>query len=73
MELNIVDNIGVGVGVGVGTSSSTNVYNIGARTSSSSNNHLNSNAFDDCFRNKEEDKDNKVVFSLHDTPIDCLF
>ena len=61
--LNIVDNIGVGPG----TSSSTNVSNIGAGTSSSTND------FDDCFRNNEGDKGNEGVFSLHDTPTDCLF
>jgi len=69
LELNIVDNIGVGVG----TTSSTNVYNIGAGTSSSSNNPLEGNDFDDCFRNNEGDKGNEGVFSLHDTPIYCLF
>jgi len=69
LELNIVDNIGVGPG----TSSSTNVPNIGAGTSSSSNNPLDGNDFDDCFRNNEGDKGNEGVFSLHDTPTDCLF
>jgi hypothetical protein len=69
LELNIVDNIGVGVG----TTSSTNVHNIGAGTSSSSNNPLDGNDFDDCFRNNEGDKGNEGVFSLHDTPTDCLF
>ena len=70
LELNIVDNIGVGVG----TSNSTNVHNIGAGTSSSnSNNPLDGNDFDECFRNNEEDKGNKAMFSLHDTPTDCLF
>jgi hypothetical protein len=70
LELNIVDNIGVGVG----TSNSTHVHNIGAGTSSSnSNNHLDGNDFDECFRNNEEDKGNKAMFSLHDTPTDCLF
>ena len=68
LELNIVDNIGVIVGTG----SSTNVHNIGAGTSSSSNNPLNGNDFDECFRNNEEDKGNEVVFSLHDAPTDCL-
>ena len=63
--LNIVDNIDVGPG----TSSSTNVSNIGAGTSSSSNNPLDGNDF----RNNEGDKSNEGVFSLHDTPTDCLF
>jgi len=31
------------------------------------------NDFDECFRNNEEDKGNEGVFSLHDTPTDCLF
>eukprot|EP00258_Populus_trichocarpa_P028194 XP_024444213.1 uncharacterized protein LOC18095382 [Populus trichocarpa] len=69
LELNIVDNIGVGPG----TSSSTNVPNIGVGTSSSSNNPLDGNDFDDCFRNNEGDKGKEGVFSLHDTPTDCLF
>ncbi|XP_073268810.1 uncharacterized protein [Populus alba] len=69
LELNIVDNIGVGPG----TSSSTSVPNIGVGTSSSSNNPLDGNDFDDCFRNNEGDKGNEGVFSLHDTPTDCLF
>jgi len=69
LELNIVENIGVGVG----TSSSTNVHNIGAGISSSSNNPLDGNDFDECFRNNKEDKGNEVMFSLHDTPTDCLF
>ena len=69
LELNIIDNIGVGVG----TSSSTNVHNIGAGISSSSNNPLDGNDFDECFRNNKEDKVNEVMFSLHDTPTDCLF
>jgi len=41
LELNIVDNIGVG------TSSSTNVHNIDTSTSSSSDNPLDSNYFDE--------------------------
>jgi hypothetical protein len=65
LELNI--------GVGVGASSSTNVHNIGAGTGSSNNNLLDSNDFDECFRNNEEDKDNEAMFSLHDIPTDCLF
>jgi hypothetical protein len=69
LELNIVDNISVGPG----TSSSTNVLNIGVGTSSSSNNLLDGNDFDDCFRNNEGDKGNECVFSLHDTPTNCLF
>uniref|UniRef100_A0A3N7ET70 Uncharacterized protein n=1 Tax=Populus trichocarpa TaxID=3694 RepID=A0A3N7ET70_POPTR len=69
LELNIVDNIGVGPG----TSSSTNVSNIGTGTSSSTNVPLDGNDFDDCFRNNEGDKDNEGVFSLHDTPTNCLF
>ena len=69
LELNIVDNIGVGVG----TSSNTNVHNIGVNTSSSNNNPLDGNDFDECFRNNEEDKGNEVVFSLYDTPTNCLF
>jgi hypothetical protein len=71
LELNIVDNIGVDVGVG--TSSNTNVHNIGVNTSSSNNNPLDGNDFDECFRNNEEDKGNEVVFSLYDTPTNCLF
>jgi hypothetical protein len=68
LGLNIVDNIGVIVGTG----RSTNVHIIGAGTSSSSNNPLNGNDFDECFRNNEEDKGNEVVFSLHDAPTNCL-
>ena len=60
LELNIVDNIGVDVGVG--TSSNTNVHNIGVNTSSSNNNPLDGNDFDECFRNNEEDKGNEVDF-----------
>jgi len=67
LELNIVDNIGVG------NSSSTNVHNIDAGTSSSNNNPLDGNDCDDYFRNDEGDKGNEGVFSLHDTPTDCLF
>jgi len=69
LELNIIDNIGVDVD----TSSSTNIHNIGVGTNSSSNNPLNSNDFAKCFRNNEEDNSNEAVFSLHDTPTDCLF
>jgi len=69
LELNIVNNIGVSVS----NSSSTNVHNIGAGTSSSSNNPLDGNDFDECFRNNEEDKGNEIVFSLHNAPTDCLF
>ena len=29
--------------------------------------------FDDYFRNNEGDKGNESVFSLHNTPTDCLF
>ena len=36
-------------------------------------NPLYGNDFDDCFKNNEGDKNNEGVFSLHDTPIDCLF
>ena len=69
LELNIVDNIGIGPD----TSSSTNVHNIGAGTSSSCNNPLDGNDFDDCFRNNEGEKGIDGVFSLYDTPTDCLF
>jgi len=46
---------------------------VGLGTSSSSINPLDDNDFDDCFRNNDGDKDNEGVFSLHDTPTDCLF
>jgi hypothetical protein len=69
LKLNIVDNIGVSVG----TSSSTNVHNIGVNTSSSSNNPLYGNDFDECFRNNKKDKDNEVVLSLHEIPTNYLF
>ena len=65
VELNIVD--------GGSTNSDTNVHNISAGTSSSSNNTLDDNDFDECFRNNKKNKSNETDFSLHDTPIDCLF
>jgi hypothetical protein len=46
---------------------------VGPGTSSSNNNPLDGNDFDDCFRNNEGDKGSKGVFSLHNTPTDCLF
>jgi hypothetical protein len=69
LKLNIDDNIGGGVC----TSSDTNVHNISVGTSSSSNNPLDDGDFDEFSRNNEKDKINETDFSLHDTPIDCLF
>jgi hypothetical protein len=65
LELNIVD--------GGSTNSDTNVHNISTGTSSSSNNTLDDNDFDECFRNNKKNKSNETDFSLHDTPIDRLF
>jgi hypothetical protein len=66
-ELNNIDNISVG------TSSSTNVHNIGVGTSSDTNNPLDDNDINECLRNNEQDEGNEANFSLHDTPVDCLF
>ena len=66
-ELNNIDN------VGVGTSSSTNVHNIGAGTNSDTNYPLDANDIDEYLRNNEEAEGNEAGFSLHDTPVDCLF
>jgi hypothetical protein len=66
-ELNNIDN------VGVGTSSSTNVHNIGVGTNSDTNYPLDANDIDEYLRNNEEAEGNEAGFSLHDTPVDCLF
>ena len=59
--------------IGVGTSSSTNVHNIGAGTNSDTNYPLDANDIDEYLRNNEEAEGNEAGFSLHDTPVDCLF
>jgi len=66
-ELNNIENIGIG------TSSSTSDHNIGINTSSDTNNPLDSNNIDECLRNNEKNEDNKVGFSLHNTPTNCQF
>ena len=69
MKLNIIDDICVGVG----TSDNTNVYNIDIGTTTSSNNSLGDNDFDECFRNTNVDENNEINFSLHDKPTNYLF
>lgn len=65
-ELNKINNIGVR------TNFSIDVHNIGVGTISDSNNPLGGN-IDECLRNNKKDESNEANFSLHDTPIDCLF
>ena len=69
MKLNIVNNIGSDVC----TSSDTYIHNISAGISSSSNNLLYNNNFDEYFMNNEKDKSHETDFSLHYIPINCLF
>jgi hypothetical protein len=66
-ELNNINNIGVS------TSSSINIHNIDVGTSSSTNKPVDDNDLDEYLRNNKEDEDNKVDFSLHETPINYLF
>jgi hypothetical protein len=50
-----------------------NINRYDANISSSSNNFLDDNDFNEYFKNNEENKGNEAVFSLHDTPTGYLF
>jgi hypothetical protein len=66
-ELNTIDNIGIG------TRNNINVQNIGVDTNSNTSNSLYHNVLLKCLKNIEEDENNDVDFSLHDTQTNYLF